>query len=1016
LVVRWFLFKVFGRRVVLGYGSVALLSVAVLAALYLTSRYALHDYVVDQIDRIPWDISVVQRGEAHRFPALQAEYGRLEAVRAVEALGFLRIRNMNPVWLEVDARPFPVRWVSFVAASRPALLPPELAGGLPADVVQADGGAAARVGAALVGVHGGTDDAGGMAAAIGSSSLVRVFQTEIEGEETEETDDHSHGGTPGHRERWRLLFEGRIAAPPVQLERQKFNRWMLRDVGSLSYLPEEALVLAVPMSELRAMAARLDALYLPSEGIHGGEAPPPYVPEITHLIGLDRGAWVSPWELDRSVGRISPLVDAAFRSAQTLTPYSYAGSDLFLMLGRMNGIGRLVGLVTLLVAIPLLWMGWVLARTLAGLLVLNERRLIGLALIRGIPLNAIAWAVQVALVAGGAAGGVIGLAAGTLVPMAAYSTAGHPSPPASVLMHALVYFGLFLVLGVVLAVLSGRAILGYVRRLTPREAMARVHVADAEAQLSPPRWFATVAVALALALGSYKIGSWITGRPIALVSLRHLVSPSGFSGLLLVETLLNFLAVPLFLFGVAGVLMRHARWVQRLLSALTMPLVGALHWFVGQHMALGRRRIVNLLFVGALAMALSLLPQVAADSFFDRVLRGVSTSIGGNILLDYSAADLTARPTEPIAVAEHHRRIVARLAAVRAALDGHDQVASVALLEQFIVPGVYLPGQSGLALNVLEDPDEYLRSIRYEDGLGRTRAFSRIIHGLAEGDVTVSEGLLRIRAIPLGRNIVLGFDAEGKPVLVTFSDVVSFLPGQPAASVQQREGFVNAEIDYLNHLLSSDGRIVTAAAHVAGSRLGALRVLPSRAVLVVRVREGTAVEDLVGDLAVTLPLRPEEVRWEGAERRRVSKDMFIALALENMKVYMVGGLLLALAAVAAIGIVNFLADHRTFALLRLRGVPPPILLRISVSVFLVPVLVGIGTGVALGGVSGYGVSQTIWDLPRVHGVAGMLTNRLVVSPAAGWIVLLFTSVLSAIAIAFGLWLFSRTAGEALREG
>jgi hypothetical protein len=144
--------------------------------------------------------------------------------------------------------------------------------------------------------------------------------------------------------------------------------------------------------------------------------------------------------------------------------------------------------------------------------------------------------------------------------------------------------------------------------------------------------------------------------------------------------------------------------------------------------------------------------------------------------------------------------------------------------------------------------------------------------------------------------------------------------------------------------------------------------------------------------------------------------MFIALALENMKVYMVGGLLLALAAVAAIGLVNFVADHRTFALLRLRGVPQPVLLRISVSVFLVPVLVGITTGIALGGVSGYGVSQTIWDLPRVYGVAGMLANRLVVSPAAASIVLLFTSALSAIAITFGLWLFRRTAGEALREG
>jgi hypothetical protein len=84
--------------------------------------------------------------------------------------------------------------------------------------------------------------------------------------------------------------------------------------------------------------------------------------------------------------------------------------------------------------------------------------------------------------------------------------------------------------------------------------------------------------------------------------------------------------VPFFLFGLAGLFAWRVSWVQRLLSGLTAPLVGSLHWFVGHQMALGRRRIVSLVFVAALSMSLSLLPQVAADSFFDRVLRGVVDS------------------------------------------------------------------------------------------------------------------------------------------------------------------------------------------------------------------------------------------------------------------------------------------------------------------------------------------------------------------------------------------------------
>ena len=44
----------------------------------------------------------------------------------------------------------------------------------------------------------------------------------------------------------------------------------------------------------------------------------------------------------------------------------------------MEAVARLVGLVALLVSLPLLWMGWVLAANLTGLLMLNERRTLGL--------------------------------------------------------------------------------------------------------------------------------------------------------------------------------------------------------------------------------------------------------------------------------------------------------------------------------------------------------------------------------------------------------------------------------------------------------------------------------------------------------------------------------------------------------------------------------------------------------------------------------------------------------------
>jgi hypothetical protein len=1016
--VRWFLFKVFGRGALLGYGCVSLLSVAVLAALYMTSRYALHDYVADQLTRIPWDISVVQRGQTHRFAELQALYRKIPAVRDVEAIGFLRIKNMDPVWLQVDGQLLSVRWVGFVAAGRTSLLPPDLRPPETPVVMPASAQRPLDITVALVGLHGAGRDAeaGQAAARLRPGAEVQLFLGSNPPADEQETGDHQHGGpaTPG--DVTHTLFAARLSTAPAQIERQAFNRWMLREVGSLSYLPGEALIVAVPMELFVTLAQRFHTLLLTTEGAHGGEAPPPYVPEVTHLIALDQSQWVSAWDLPGSLARMRPLVRDVFEHAQWLTPFSYVTSDLFVVLQRMNRVAQLVGLVSLLVAIPLLWMVWVLGRTLSGLIVLNQRRLIGLALIRGVPINEITRTVLLALVLGGVIGGLLGLGIGVGLPVAGYVLTGGPPPPSLVLMRAVVYFGFCLLLGVVLALLSGRAVLNYIRRLSPREALARVQAVGGEAEVARLTRWSAAAVLVALGLGGYKILSWMAGRSLALPLLRRFVGPDTLSAFVAAESLLNFIAVPLFLFGLAGLFAWRVTLVQKMLSGLTAPLVGSLHWFVGQHMALRRRRIVNLLFVAALSMSLSLLPQVASDSFFDRVLRGVAMSLGGHLLLDFNVADLTPNPSEAIPVVAQHRLLSERLAGVRRVIGDHPEVASLALIEQFIVPGFYLPSQSGLALNVIEDPDAYLNSIRYEDGLGRTRSFPNILAALADGRVSASQGLLRVRSIALGREIQLGYDRSERPVPTRVDEVLSFLPGQPSAGVQQREGYATAEIEYLNYILGADARIVAAASPLEHSALGSLLVLPARAVFLVRTKSGQADEALATSLVAQLPVKPEEVRWDALEQQRVSKDMFIALALENMSVYVIGGLLLALAAVAAIGVVNYLADHRTLALLRLRGVPLPVLLRISLSIFLIPVLLGVATGLALGAVAGYGVSQAIWELPRVYGVAGFLSNRLVFSQTAWAIVALFSVVLTAIAIGFGLWQFRRTAREALREG
>jgi hypothetical protein len=890
------------------------------------------------------------------------------------------------------------------------LLPPELRMTSAED--PASGTSTQTVRAAVVGS--GPDayeDSGNQSLRAGSAVRVAV---NMEG--VIEAGSHSHEAHAEPDGPYRSLYEGVLVKNPPLVERQAFNRWMLREVGSLSYLPEEAIIFLISPQEFERLAMEFHRLFISSEGMHGGDEPPPYVPEMTHLISLDREALVSSWDLEGSLRRLQPEVQRIYDSAQELTPFAWISSDLVRLLTRMNNISKLISLATLLVAIPLLWMGWVLARWLGRLLVLDQRRLIGLALLRGISSRQAGRSVLLALLLGGSIGGLTGLLAGIGLPILGYSIAGHPIPPQVVLLEALLYFGAFLIVGVILALLSGRDVLIFVRRLTPREAISRAEGAAAEKAAPSLSWYYIASCLLALGVGIYKIISWIIGRSLLMSVSRNLFPAPVHAGVIGLEGILNFTAVPLLLYGLAGLLLWRVALVQRSIGAVTGPLVGNLDWFVSQYMALRRQRVAQLLFVAGMATALSLMPQIAGDGFYDRIIRGIQTSLGTDLVLEFNIQQVGQVSVGQAPLGDYQEAMQIPLDRIRQSIQQQEGVTDIEEIQQYLIPSIYVPGQSGLLLNLVSAPDHYLNMVRYEDRLGLTRPFSEAVASLQEKSVIGSQGLFRVRAIPLRTPVSLGYDSQGKPVEVQFSDSVAFLPGQPALGIEQREGYAEAEVDYLNYLLGSDARMILSKRSLSQSpQLMHLTVVPSRAVFLVSTNAGISKEALVARLAEKLPWKPDQIRWEADERARLGKDMFVSLALENMRVYMLGSLLLACASVAAIALANFLADQRMFGLLRLRGLAPSLLLRIALSFSLLPVVAGILLGIGVGAISGYGLSQAIWDLPRVYGIGTFLANRLTVSLSAVAIILTLSAIFVSVTWILGGWLFRRTAREAIRE-
>src|SRR5436309_5366805 len=203
-----------------------------------------------------------------------------------------------------------------------------------------------------------------------------------------------------------------------------------------------------------------------------------YAPEVLYLARIDRVSLVSGWDIPGSLANVKALNRRLHSDAQDNAPIpkgalqepvpghgheageppeesKFSGSVSFVvdsttevLLERMQGIARLIGLVSLLVALPLLWMAWVLAANLAGLLMLNERRTLGLMRLRGISGDLMGRALLVSIVSGGVGGGLLGLVAGSIVPLLIYDGG---RVPAGVLLDGrqLAVFGAFLVVTLV---------------------------------------------------------------------------------------------------------------------------------------------------------------------------------------------------------------------------------------------------------------------------------------------------------------------------------------------------------------------------------------------------------------------------------------------------------------------------------------------------------------------------------------------------------------------------------------
>jgi ABC-type lipoprotein release transport system permease subunit len=162
------------------------------------------------------------------------------------------------------------------------------------------------------------------------------------------------------------------------------------------------------------------------------------------------------------------------------------------------------------------------------------------------------------------------------------------------------------------------------------------------------------------------------------------------------------------------------------------------------------------------------------------------------------------------------------------------------------------------------------------------------------------------------------------------------------------------------------------------------------------------------------PFPPLEMHSLAQEIGKVGTDMYISLALANMRIYLIGGLILALIAILAVAMANYTEDRRTLALLRIRGASPPAMWRFVVAMLLSPALVGLALGAVSAVLAGFGLANYVWRLREIQTVVQLLPTRLIVASMTAWVVLALLVVLVAVASGFSWWVFRSTAHKSMQ--
>ena len=968
--------------------------VSILASVNIASRYALKKYVEDQLGRINWDISAYQNGDVHAIPEVSRTMRSTEGITLHNNLVFLKNSLTTEDMAYIDGQPMRMPWLSLLTVTDLNMLPLS---------IRPMQGEAVLV---LVGTK------SQMGNAYAELQNRKRFELKIENHHMFEEPPIVDPAAPAEEhvdteaEKISISVFDIELERTIRIERNDLNRWFLEQTSSPSLIPEIGAILVTPYNE--NLLFNFDALArgIVTEHTDGDvhEEAGNYFPDVIHLMKIDTARLISGWDISGSLLNLISLENFLDERLFGIGPRIFLDNSTRVLLERMNETAQRVGLISLLIALPLIWVGWILMGNLSGMLLLNERRKFGLMRLRGVSGKTMGRALQISIGSGALLGGILGAVAGTLLPLWLYE--GSMLPLRMILIIQQPYILLtFIVIGVIVALAVSRRLVKYASTISPLEASGRV--VKSETSQANVRFGVTGFIALLL--GSYKILAWVMNYSIA--------ASTTYKWLITIDHALDFAGFPLFVYGLVTFLVSRKTLMNHVLQMIVRIIGGPMHHLTLKHISTRPQRIAGFLLIVAMMTTIGLYPTVMTAVFDNKIERGTRVQVGSDIQLTLNASDIVSNDLLASGgVGVQHKAIHEKIPALIQAMQAVEGVRNVSwTLFEGVSDGVYIPGYgfNGLPLYFLPDQEDYLKTVYSEESLAQQGSFSSLINGLKDGKVILSPAVNAFVDKEPGELTQLGRQTDGeKMIQAEVAGTTWYLPSSPLVSVTDRESFDSARVDYVNHLFSNNAYI---ALDPNQPSLQNLDVLISGIQFAIQIMPGFDAETVSAGLVKALPVEPSNIRTYDQEIRKIGSDMYIFLARQNVQIYLIGGLLLAIIGILSVAYTNYMEDRRTLGLLRIRGAGPGQMLRFFGSGIFAPSYVGLVIGILVSLIVGYGITNLVWQLREVKNILLYLVTKLAVSGMTMVIMLVLFAVITLTGLVFSRWVFRKSVREGLSD-